>query len=26
MSQEHRLVFEVNDDVIIVFSCWYHYQ
>ncbi|MEO8110111.1 MAG: Txe/YoeB family addiction module toxin [Ginsengibacter sp.] len=25
INQEHRLVYEVKDDAIIVFSCRYHY-
>lgn len=26
INQEHRLVYEVKDEVIIVLSCRYHYQ
>lgn len=25
INQEHRIVYEVREDVIIVFSCRYHY-
>lgn len=26
INQEHRLVYEVKDEVIIILSCRYHYQ
>jgi toxin YoeB len=26
INQEHRIVYEVKDEVIIVLSCRYHYQ
>jgi toxin YoeB len=26
INQEHRLVYEVKDDTVIILSCRYHYQ